>query len=331
MSSQSNTPPLDLTGRDLVSITDLTRVEIEAILSLAADYEAALARGGRLHVLDGKLLATMFYEPSTRTRLSFESAMHRLGGSVISTAQARTSSSAVKGETVADAARVISGYADVIVHRHPARGSAREAADASSVPVINGGDGAGEHPTQALLDLYTIQREKGTIDGLRIAFIGDLRFGRSIHSLSKALALWDVSLILVSPHTLAMPAQDIEALQAQGVSVQTTDVLSDALAEADVAYTIRIQRERFEDSSELESARGAYYVLDRATVEAAKPGLAVMHPLPRVDGEIATDVDELPNAAYFRQAWNGVFARMALLSMLVGSTSSSGRGPAGKR
>ena len=216
-----NTNPL--IGRDLISINDLSKIEIRAILTQAAEFERQLAEGKRLTLLDGRILATVFYEPSTRTRLSFESAMHRLGGAVISVAEAKTSSSAAKGETIYDSGRMLESYADVIAQRHPAIGSARALADAASVPVINAGDGTGEHPTQALLDLYTIEREKGTLNGLTVAMVGDLKNGRTVHSLSRALAHWNTKLILCAPKALAMPTGVIEPLRDAGLMVIETE------------------------------------------------------------------------------------------------------------
>ncbi len=305
-----------LKGRDILAISDLTKEEILLILEQAAHFEAQCKQTPRLNVLDGRILATLFYEPSTRTRLSFESAMLRLGGGVISVAEAMKSSSAAKGETLSDAARVVSGYADVIVQRHPAVGSAQEAAAGATVPVINAGDGTGEHPTQALLDLYTIQRERGRIDGLRICLAGDLKHGRTVHSLARALAHWDVTLNLASPQVLAMPGEIVAELRQAGLAVEETEDLAAAMAASDVLYVTRIQRERFADPAEYERLKGSY-VVDRALIERTNPDITVMHPLPRVD-EIATDVDALPNAAYFRQAENGVWVRMGLLGLVVG-------------
>jgi len=305
-----------LKGRDVVTIADLTRDEIVALLDQARRFESAVASGERLRLLDGKILATLFYEPSTRTRLSFESAMLRLGGSVISVAEAKTSSSAVKGETLFDTGKMIEGFAHIAVIRHPEKGSAAELARGANISVINGGDGTGEHPTQALLDLYTIVREKGSLDGLHVALVGDLKHGRTVHSLSQALARWDVSLTFVAPEAVKMPAEVKEKLQAN-IEVQETGDLTAALRKADVAYITRIQKERFADTAEYEKLKGGY-VVNRELIEAAKPGIMILHPLPRVD-EIATDADDMPNAAYFRQAKNGVYVRMALLAMLLGA------------
>ena len=309
--------PNPLAGRDITAIGDLSKEEIVLILEQAARFEDWCQEEPKLDLLHGRVLATLFYEPSTRTRLSFEAAMHRLGGDVISVAEAAKSSSAAKGETLADAARVISGYADVIVQRHPAAGSAQEAAAGATVPLINAGDGMGEHPTQALLDLYTIQRERGQIDGLRVGLAGDLKHGRTVHSLSRALAHWDVTLTLISPPALALPRSITDGLRQQGLTLHETGDLAAALPACDVLYVTRIQRERFGDPAEYERLRGSY-VVDRALIERTNPDVTIMHPLPRVD-EIATDVDDLPGAAYFRQAANGVWVRMAVLvSVLVG-------------
>ena len=305
-----------LHGRDLVAIADLTRDEIGALLDQARRFESAVESGERLRLLDGKILATLFYEPSTRTRLSFESAMLRLGGSVLSVAEAKTSSSAAKGETLFDTGKMIEGFAHIAVIRHPDKGSAAELARGANISVINGGDGTGEHPTQALLDLYTIVREKGSLDGLHVALVGDLKHGRTVHSLSQALARWDVNLTFVAPEAVKMPTEVKEKLQAN-IEVQETSDLTAALQKADVAYITRIQKERFADTAEYEKLKGGY-VVNRKLIEAAKPGIMILHPLPRVD-EIATDADDMPNAAYFRQAKNGVYVRMALLTMLLGA------------
>ena len=317
-----------LINRDLISIGDLSKEEIQAVLEQAAEFEQRMARGATSRAAVGQLLqnhilATVFYEPSTRTRLSFESAMNRLGGRVISVAEARTSSSAAKGETIYDAGRMLESYADVIVQRHPATGSARALADAASVPVINAGDGTGEHPTQALLDLYTIEREGApdgglrSLDGLHVVMVGDLKNGRTVHSLSKALSHWKVDFTYVAPPELAMPQEVVSFVAGRGANVQQTTDLYGALKSADIAYITRIQQERFNSVDEYLQYKGVY-VISADVVARARPGIAIMHPLPRVD-EITTDTDSLPNAAYFRQARNGVFVRMALLSMILGA------------
>ena len=242
--------------------------------------------------------------------------MLRLGGQVLSVAEAKTSSSAAKGETLFDTGKMIEGYADVAVIRHPVTGSAQELADGAAIPVLNGGDGAGQHPTQALLDLYTIRKEKGGVEGLTITLAGDLKNGRTVHSLSQLLANFGVRFNFVAPDALAMPAEITAGLRERGVKVQETADLAGALAETDVLYMTRIQKERFADPAEYERLKGAY-VLDAALVNGAKPGMIILHPLPRVD-EIKKEVDDLPGAAYFRQAANGVPVRMALLALTTG-------------
>lgn len=302
-------------GKDILRTDTLTDEELDLVLSTTARFEEELAATGRLENMGGQLMAAMFFEPSTRTRLSFEAAMHRLGGDVITVADPKMSSAA-KGESLADAVRVVEGYADVLVMRHPRKGSAQEAADAVSIPVINGGDGAGQHPTQALLDAYTIKKEKGTLDGLTVALAGDLKNGRTVHSLVYVLARFDIRLLFVSPPQLNMPAGITEDLLGQGAKVTETEDLAGAMRESDVVYMTRIQKERFETPAEYERLKGAY-VLDMATVEQAMPGITIMHPLPRVN-EIREEVDAYPGAAYFRQSHNGVPVRMALLALVTG-------------
>jgi aspartate carbamoyltransferase catalytic subunit len=303
-----------LAGRDLLSIEDLSKAEIEMVLDQAARLEEQCRKQPKLDLLNGRILATMFYEPSTRTRLSFESAMHRLGGDVISTASAAKTSSAAKGETLSDAARMLSGYAHLIAQRHPQIGSAKETAEGATVPVINAGDGPNEHPTQALLDLYTIQKERGQIDGLRVAMVGDLKYGRTVHSLSKALVHWDVTLTLVSPQALQMPPSITQRLK-QTIAVNETEDLASTMGACDVLYVTRIQKERFEDPADYDKVKDSY-VITRKLVNSTNPEITIMHPLPRVN-EIATDADSLPGAAYFRQADNGVWARMALMALIM--------------
>lgn len=307
---------MDLQGRDVLTAAQFTREDVEQLFTTADGFAAQRGKGDRLNVLNGKLLATVFYEPSTRTRLSFESAMQRLGGGVISVAEAKTASSVAKGETLSDTVRTIENYADAIVLRHPDIGAARLAAEAASVPILNAGDGAGEHPTQALLDLFTIRAERGKIDGARVAFVGDLKNGRTVHSLARALALFQVEFTFVSPPALGMPGEVVDYLRTRNFKVEETTDLGTALRHTDVVYMTRVQKERFHDPKEYERLKDSY-VLNRDLVAHSKEGLLVMHPLPRVD-EIATDVDSLPNAAYFRQAKNGVYIRMALLSHILG-------------
>ena len=270
--------------------------------------------------LRGRIMAALFYEPSTRTRLSFESAMLRLGGRTIGTDNAREFSSAAKGETLEDTVRILGGYADVIVLRHHEAGAAARAAAVSDVPVINAGDGKGQHPTQALLDLYTIKKELGRVDGLRIAMVGDLANGRTVRSLSYLLSKFDgVELVFVAPPAVAM-GRDIKShLDERGVSYRETEELDAVLPEVDVVYQTRIQKERF--GSRLDEYRrvSGIYIMDARAMSLMRPTAVLMHPLPRV-GEITPDVDRDPRAAYFRQARNGLFIRMSLLRLLLGST-----------
>jgi len=287
------------------------------------EVERLFAEANRLRLLEpghrslaGRILATIFYEPSTRTRLSFESAMLRLGGQVISTENAREFSSAIKGESIEDTVRIVSGYADAIVIRHYEQGAAARAASVSRVPILNAGDGPGEHPTQALLDLYTIRHELGRMDGLRIALVGDLRFGRTARSLALLTCLTeDSELIFVSPPEVPMGNDIRRILDANSVKYRDETDLSGVLQDVDVVYQTRIQKERFATPEEYEAARGVY-VLDQSSYDRLNPSAIVLHPLPRVD-EISTDVDADPRSAYFRQAHNGVFIRMALLESVI--------------
>ena len=308
------TTTLETTVRHVVEVGQFDRAGVERLFA-AADRMRELPRTAV--PLSGRLLATLFYEPSTRTRLSFEAAMLRLGGGVISTENAREFSSAIKGESVEDTVRIVEGYADAIVLRHHEQGAAHRAAAVSAVPVLNAGDGPGEHPTQALLDLYTIRHELGRIDGLRVALVGDLRFGRTARSLARLLRLTSgTELVFVSPPAVPM-GDDVRAeLDAAGVPQRDEPNLAAVLPDVDVVYQTRIQRERFATSEEYEASRGVY-VLDRPAMDRLNPGAVVLHPLPRVD-EIAPEVDADPRAAYFRQAHNGVYVRMALLTAVLG-------------
>jgi len=303
-----------LSQKDVLRADQFTSADIDLILTRAAQWEAELAAGRELRRLRGKILATLFFEPSTRTRLSFESAMHRLGGQVLSVSEAK-STSAAKGESLQDTIRTVDGYVDAIVIRHPEIGSAEVAAHATAKPVINAGDGAGEHPTQSLLDLYTIRKEQGKVEGLTIALVGDLKHGRTVHSLATLLSRFRVSFLFVAPPTLAMPSEIVDRVKKAGGEFRMTDDLRGALDEADVVYMTRIQRERFAEPAEYDRLKNSY-VLTRAALAKAKPSLTIMHPLPRVN-EIATDVDALPGAAYFRQTANGVPVRMAILDLLL--------------
>lgn len=306
-----------LKGRDVIRVDQFTREEIDLILGRAAEMERATQAGERLTYLQGKIMATLFYEPSTRTRLSFESATLRLGGSVLSVAEAKTSSSAAKGETLFDTGKMIEAYASVVVIRHPQQGSAQELAAGASIPVINGGDGTGQHPTQALLDVYTIRKEKGRLDGLTIALLGDLKNGRTVHSLVPALAKFRFRFYFVAPESLRMPDALTKEWRANGAEIVETENLAEAAGDSDVLYVTRIQKERFADLAEYERLKGSF-VVDRAVIGRAKPGVTIMHPLPRVD-EIAKEVDAYDGAAYFREAANGVPVRMALLALVTGA------------
>ena len=266
-------------------------------------------------MLHGKILATLFFEPSTRTRLSFEAAMNKLGGTAIGFAEPKVAA-IKKGENLADTIRVVENYADVLVLRHPLEGAARLAAEFASVPVINAGSGAEEHPTQALLDLYTILKEKGTVDGLSITLMGDLRYGRTVHSLAYALSLYNVKLFLVSPELLRMRPEVSEAIK-QKVEVVEGPTIEDVLPETDVLYVTRIQEERFPDPAEYAKVSGTYKI-DVPILSNAKRDMIIMHPLPRVD-EIAHEVDNTPHARYFQQVWNGIVTRTAILALIFGA------------
>ncbi len=296
----------------LTSTKQLTRADTEEILRVATTMQGYREKGVT-DLLKGKVLAALFYEPSTRTRLSFETAMLRLGGGVL-TAEGIQFSSLYKGETIEDTMEMVGQYADIIAMRHPEQGSADKAASASKVPFINAGDGPGQHPTQALLDLYTINSERGKVDGLHIAMVGDLRYGRTVHSLSYLLGLYkDIRFTLISPKELTMPEKVTSFLDEKNIPYELHDDIS-AGVDCDVLYMTRVQQERFTDKSEYERLK-LKYILTAKHLKGKS--VTVMHPLPRV-GEIATDVDTLPNAAYFRQAGNGVPVRMALLAMLLG-------------
>jgi len=301
-------------GRDIISIKDFTREEIDYILNTAASMEPIAKSGSDM--LRGKILATLFYEPSTRTRLSFESAMHRLGGTAIGFAEAEIAS-VRKGENLADTMRVVENYADIIALRHPLEGAARLAAEFSSVPIINGGSGAEEHPTQALLDFYTIKKELGRVDGLNIALVGDLRFGRTVHSLAYALSLYDVKLYFISPELLRMRREVLDTIS-ERIRIEETTSLDEALPKLDVLYVTRIQKERFPDAAEYAKVKGSYKI-DATMLKKAKKDMIILHPLPRVD-EIGPEVDSTPHARYFQQVWNGIVTRMGLLALILGAT-----------
>ncbi|MRR22302.1 aspartate carbamoyltransferase [bacterium] len=297
--------------RSLVSIDDLTTEEITRILRLAADFE----KNPIQDILRGKVVATLFFEPSTRTRLSFESAVNKLGGKVIGFTDS-SSSSVTKGETLNDTIRTVNNYVDMIVMRHPIEGSARYASEISTVPVINAGDGANQHPTQTLLDLYSIQKTQGTLDNLNICMVGDLKYGRTVHSLLMAMSRWKTSFNFVAPEELKMPDEYKLYLRNLGLDYYETADLNEVINMADIIYMTRVQRERFSDPMEYEKVKNAYVLYDHMLSE-TKPGMKILHPLPRVN-EINTDVDANEKAYYFEQALNGVFTRQAIICTLLG-------------
>ena len=304
-------------GRSVVSAEDFSKEELLALLDVAEDFQAWRTQPQAPPFppsLQGRVLGLLFFEPSTRTRLSFESAMLRLGGSQLGFADARISSFS-KGESLVDTIRVVEGYCDAIVLRHPREGAARLAAEVARVPVINGGDGANQHPTQTFLDLYTIRAATGRLDGLRVGFMGDLRYGRTVHSLATALLHFDCELTFIGPQSLRLPSALRETVSAAGRLGAEAQDLSEVEG-LDVLYVTRIQKERFPDPVDYERVRSTYRV-DRTSLERFGDALKVMHPLPRVN-EVASDVDDLPGAIYFQQSRNGVTVRMALLNLILG-------------
>jgi aspartate carbamoyltransferase len=302
-------------GKDILSVNQFSRDDLKYIFAVAHEMREMVLRVGSFDLLKGKILANLFYEPSTRTSSSFTSAMERLGGSVIPINEVRYSSVS-KGESLPDTVRTLEAYADVVVLRHPETGAAALAAQYARKPVINAGDGIGEHPTQALLDLFTIQEELGQIDGLKVTMLGDLKYGRTVHSLARLLSLYGVQISYVSPDILRMPPEIIAELDAKRIPQREVSSLEDVLAGTDVLYVTRVQKERFTDPEVYESVKNTF-VVDAKIMEQAKPHMIVMHPLPRV-GEISMDVDDDPRAAYFRQMEYGLYVRMALLAMVLG-------------
>jgi aspartate carbamoyltransferase catalytic subunit len=312
---------MSLHGRDLISIRDLSREEIEELVA-ASRRMIPYADGTKVtHPLADKIVAMAFFEPSTRTRLSFEAAVQRLGGSCITIADASVTSMR-KGESLHDTIRMLSSYADAIVIRHPNEGSARLAARASDRPVLNAGDGAGQHPTQTLLDLATMHEAFGTLSGLRVVLLGDLKYGRTVHSLAHALAMFGSELVLCAPPSLALPDSARVRLEHLGGKITEQPDVRSAIREADVLYVTRIQKERFGDEAEYRKVAGSYRI-DAELLQIAKPRLAVMHPLPRA-GEISPEVDDTPHAVYFRQAFLAVPVRMALLDAILGPAKKGG-------
>jgi aspartate carbamoyltransferase catalytic subunit len=298
--------------KHIISIPDFSREELELVVETAS----RLKQNPRSDLLQDKLVASCFFEPSTRTRLSFETAVQRLGGNIIGFADGGNTS-AKKGETLADSIKIISSYTDAVVMRHPKEGAARLASEFSAVPVINGGDGSNQHPTQTLLDLFSIRETQGRLDGLTVAFAGDLKYGRTVHSLAQALSLFGARFYFVAPEVLAMPDYICEELDEKGIQYTVAESLEDVIPEVDVLYMTRVQRERF-DEAEFKKIQGQY-ALRAEMLKSARPGMKVLHPLPRVD-EIAVDVDATPHAYYFEQAKNGVYARQALLSLVLNET-----------
>jgi aspartate carbamoyltransferase catalytic subunit len=304
-------------GRDIISVKQFKREDLEYIFGVAHEMRGMVERVGTFDLLKGKILANLFYEPSTRTSSSFTAAMERLGGSVIPINEVKYSSVS-KGESLPDTVRTLECYADVIVLRHPETGSAAIAAKAARKPVINAGDGVGEHPTQALLDTFTIFEElsAGNVDGMTVTMLGDLKYGRTVHSLARLLSLFNVRINYVSPEILRMPKEVMDEVGEKGIPQAEFSSLTEVLPGTDVLYVTRVQKERFEDPAEYEKVKGAY-VIDPGIMKAAKQQMIVMHPLPRV-GEISVDFDDDPRAAYFRQMEYGLYVRMALLAMVLG-------------
>ena len=302
-------------GQHILSVSQFARPDLEYIFAVAEEMRTMVERVGTFDLLKGKILTNLFYEPSTRTSSSFTAAMERLGGSVIPISEVKYSSVA-KGESLPDTVRTLECYSDVIVLRHPETGAAATAARYAHKPIINAGDGTGEHPTQALLDLFTIREELGRLEGLTVTMLGDLKYGRTVHSLSRLLALYGSKLNYVSPDILRMPTSIIEELGKSGLVQNEYTQLDPVLAETDVLYVTRVQKERFEDLTVYESVKGAF-VITPETMKSAKSQMVLMHPLPRV-GEISYEVDSDPRAAYFRQMEYGLYVRMALLAMVLG-------------
>lgn len=313
-------------GTHILSIKQFDRADVERIFEVADQMEPYAHRKRITRVLDGAILGSMFFEPSTRTRVSFGGAFNLLGGDVRETI-GFASSAIAKGESLYDTARVLSGYSDVIVMRHPEEGSVSEFADASRVPVLNGGDGANEHPSQALLDLYTIRAElrskgRNDLDGLRIGVIGDLRYGRTVHSLCKLLTLYNnVSITLISPNELRMPGEIVEELRSAGHTVVESDQLEESIAHVDIAYSTRIQEERFDSQEEADLYRGRFRLNQTIYTKSCEPNTVIMHPLPRDSranaNELDNDLNDNPNLAIFRQADNGLLVRMALFALIL--------------
>ena len=297
--------------KSLISIKDFTKDEILHILDVAREFE----QDREQNFLAGKVIACLFFEPSTRTRLSFEAAVNRLGARVIGFPDAKNTSVS-KGETLEDTIKIVSNYVDMIVMRHPVEGAAAIAAGVSPVPVVNAGDGANQHPTQTLLDMYTIRQTQGTLDGLTINMVGDLKYGRTVHSLSEAMSDFDSRFIFTAPEELRMPSKYLKCLDSKHIPYEETTSLEEHLNDCDILYMTRVQQERFPEKADYEKVKDVYE-LTAGMLSGVKPNMRILHPLPRVT-EIATDVDSTPYAYYFEQARNGMYVRMAVISYLLG-------------
>jgi len=317
---------MDFSGSHILSIDQFKRSDVEKLFSLAESLEPYSNKEKITKVLDGAILGNMFFEPSTRTRISFGASFNLLGGSVREITEAGSSSLA-KGESLADTAQVLSGYSDIIVLRHPDEGSVRKFSESSRVPVINGGDGSNEHPSQALLDLYTIKKELSqngkTVDGLKIALVGDLKFGRAVHSLCKILSLYDnVKIKLISPEELKLPKQDTQLLRSKNVTLEETENLEEGIKDVDIIYVTRVQEERFKNKDDAKKYKGLLSLNKEIYTANCEPNTVIMHPLPRDSrkgaNELDSDLYENPNLAIFRQADNGISIRMALFALVLG-------------
>ena len=301
-----------LKGRNLISITDFSKEEYLEVLDIAEGFE----KNPKQHILGDKVVATLFFEPSTRTRLSFESAANQLGARVIGFSDPGATS-VQKGESLHDTIKMVSAYADIIVMRNPKEGSSRYASEVASVPVINAGDGANQHPTQCMLDLYSIRKTQGTLDNLNIALVGDLKYGRTVHSLVQAMCNFNATFHLVSPEELKLPSSVKKSIKDAGLKYYQYHEIRDIMGVADIIYMTRVQRERFSDLLEYERVKDSC-ILTASMIEGCKPNMRILHPLPRVN-EITTDVDKTPHAYYFQQAQNGVYVRQALIASILGA------------
>ena len=298
-------------NKSLISINDYSPEEYYRILELAEEFE----KNPKQNLLEKHVIASLFFEPSTRTRLSFESAVNRLGGRIVGFSEA-SNSSVAKGESLADTIKTVSQYSDLIIMRHPIEGSARYASEVASVPIVNAGDGANQHPTQCLLDLYSIKKTQGTLENLKICLVGDLKYGRTVHSLLIAMSNFNPTFYFVSPESLKMPDEYKDHLERKDLKYSEHTDMSEVIKEVDIVYVTRVQKERFSDPMDYEKVKNAY-ILKREMLEGTKENLKILHPLPRVN-EIDTDVDEDERAYYFPQALNGVYTRMAILTAILG-------------